>query len=448
MEAHASANEQLLIDGLSFKLKPGANYVTNRRSVTFHPQGSNIYKTQSGTKVLKIVLNSNDWLDPSTVRLMFDLKNVDADAAKRLRTISGPHSFWRRLRIMCGGTLIEDFDYNKTHELYCSLKPADEKTNDDIEGFLYRADSTGTGTGVLVQNAYDANTLPGIAGGSYMTVSMKILSGVLNQPKMLPLRYMSGGLSFEFELVSDASDPVIVPGVTAAFDAANTTTSWEIENCQIKADVLTLDNSLENSYSEHIMSGKSLPINFNTFITSNQTVGGQNISVAVSRAVTRLKGLFLTFYKPDATGIVHKEWNYFYHPMITLTQSPFFDPGFELEYQIQLGAKLYPEYPVRSLSEAFAQLRKTVGLNYGHHAVDITPMQYRHDKFIVAVDMEKISEMGFTGENTMNGQLLVIKVSALNKSTLGSDKMPTQMNIYLNSDQIMEVKDVGVTVFD
>ena len=56
--------------------------------------------------------------------------------------------------------------------------------------------------------------------------------------------------------------------------------------------------------------------------------------------------------------------------------------------------------------------------------------------------------MGFTGENTMNGQLLVIKVSALNKATLQAGNMPTQMNIYLNSDQIMEIKDVGVTVLD
>ena len=440
MEAHASANEQLLIDGLSFKLKPGANYVTNRRSVTFHPQGSNIYKTQSGTKVLKIVLNSNDWLDPSTVRLMFDLKNVDADANKRLRTISGPHSFWRRLRIMCGGTLIEDFDYNKTHELYCSLKPTEEKTNDDIEGFMYRVDN-------LVQPP-TANTAFGFAGGQHMTVSMKILSGVLNQPKFLPLRYMSGGLSFEFELVSDATDPLITADGTV-FTTSNTSASWEIENCQIKADVLTLDNSLENSYAEHIMSGKSLPINFNTFITSNQTVGGQNISVSVSRAVTRLKGLFLTFYKDlgDATDHYEKEWSRMYHPMVNVAGQAY-DPGFELEYQIQLGAKLYPEYPVRSLSEAFAQLRKTVGLNYGHHAVDLDAHQYRNNKFIVAVDMEKISEMGFTGENTMNGQLLVIKVSALNKSTLASGHMPTQMNMYLNSDQIMEVKDVGVTVFD
>ena len=440
MEAHASANEQLLIDGLSFKLKPGANYVTNRRSVTFHPQGSNIYKTQSGTKVLKIVLNSNDWLDPSTVRLMFDVKNTDATAGHDLTTISGPWSFWRRLRIMCGGTLIEDFDYAKTHELYCTLKPKEERQNDNIEGFGYQAGTMDT---------HNRTTMPGIPPNSYRTVSMSILSGVLNQPKFLPLRYMSGGLSFEFELCSDMLDPIANVGDVAAFTAATTSLTWEIENCQIKADVLTLDNSLENSYHEHIMSGKPLPINYNTFITSNQAVAGTNVSISVSRAVTRLKGLFITFYKTGHTDTYepfNKEWAAGYHPMLA-GDGLYYNSAEEIEYQIQLGAKLYPEYPVRSVAEAFAQLRKTVGLNYGHHAIDLTAEQYGHHKFIIGVDMEKISEMGFTGENTMNGQLMVVKYKALGGG-LNAGLMPDQCNLFLNSDQIMEIKDVGVTVLD
>ena len=439
MEAHASANEQLLIDGLSFKLKPGANYVTNRRSVTFHPQGSNIYKTQSGTKVLKIVLNSNDWLDPSTVRLMFDVKNTDATAGHDLTTISGPWSFWRRLRIMCGGTLIEDFDYSKTHELYCTLKPKEERQNDNIEGFGYNA---------ATMDTHDRTTMPGIAPNSYRTVSMSILSGVLNQPKFLPLRYMSGGLSFEFELCSDMLDPIAKVDDVTAFTAQLTSQTWEFENCQIKADVLTLDNSLENSYHEHIMSGKPLPINYNTFITSNQAVSGTNVSISVSRAVTRLKGLFITFYKTAQTDVhepFNKEWAAGFHPMLGGGGS--YNSAEEIEYQIQLGAKLYPEYPVRSVAEAFAQLRKTVGLNYGHHAIDLTAGQYNHHKFIIGVDMEKISEMGFTGENTMNGQLMVVKYKALGGG-LATGDMPDQINLFLNSDQIMEIKDVGVTVLD
>ena len=38
MESHVQSVEDNLIDSLSFKLKPGASYVTDRRSVSFFPQ--------------------------------------------------------------------------------------------------------------------------------------------------------------------------------------------------------------------------------------------------------------------------------------------------------------------------------------------------------------------------------------------------------------------------
>ena len=43
VEAIANGIEDKLIEGLSFKLNPGASYVIDRRSVTCHPQGSNRY---------------------------------------------------------------------------------------------------------------------------------------------------------------------------------------------------------------------------------------------------------------------------------------------------------------------------------------------------------------------------------------------------------------------
>ena len=42
MESHAQAVEDYLIDGLSFKLAPGASYVTNRRSVSFFSTGGEL----------------------------------------------------------------------------------------------------------------------------------------------------------------------------------------------------------------------------------------------------------------------------------------------------------------------------------------------------------------------------------------------------------------------
>ena len=49
-----------------------------------------------------------------------------------------------------------------------------------------------------------------------------------------------------------------------------------------------------------------------------------------------------------------------------------YDPDKELEFQIQLGGKLYPEYPVRSISEAFCILKQTLNLpDWGLHSVGI-----------------------------------------------------------------------------
>ena len=86
MEGVANSVDDKLIDGLSFKHKPGASYVTERKSVTFHPQGSNIYST-TGTKLVKILLTGDQWLDPSTLRIMFDVLNTDGTTLHQLRVL-------------------------------------------------------------------------------------------------------------------------------------------------------------------------------------------------------------------------------------------------------------------------------------------------------------------------------------------------------------------------
>ena len=69
VETLASGVEDKLIDGLSFKLQPGASYVLDRRSVTYHPQGSNIYTPGAGTKLIQLLLTGDDWMDPAPYAL-------------------------------------------------------------------------------------------------------------------------------------------------------------------------------------------------------------------------------------------------------------------------------------------------------------------------------------------------------------------------------------------
>ena len=111
LEDTANSVEDHLIEGLSFKLKNGASYVQSRRSVSFFPQGGNYYSS-TGVKVMKISLTGaqGEWLDPSTLVLSYVMNNANAGAQRQLRFISGPWSIFRRMRIICGGTIIEDVD--------------------------------------------------------------------------------------------------------------------------------------------------------------------------------------------------------------------------------------------------------------------------------------------------------------------------------------------------
>ncbi len=115
-----------------FKLAPGASCAQSRRSVTFFPAGGNAYSL-NGVKVVKAKLNGEGWLDPST---RFTLQNLDGTPRHELRTLSGPWSFFRRMRITCGGQVVEDLDnYARTHEMFEVLSSQARQQDDMNQGF-------------------------------------------------------------------------------------------------------------------------------------------------------------------------------------------------------------------------------------------------------------------------------------------------------------------------
>lgn len=444
MEATAQSVEDYLIDALSFKLKPGASYITNRRSVSYFPVGGNQYSV-AGVKVIKILLTGDQWLDPSTVRLQFTVLNNDANAAHLLRVVSGPWSFFRRVRILAGGQILEDMDdYNRIHEMFHCLQDPKTRVNDDIEGFGARYDGYG--------QAIDAN-YPSIAGQSQRTVMFKLMSGIFNQEKFLPIRYMP--ITLEIELTSVNNDPVVYPRdiglATVPFNTANTSNNWQIQDVQMKCDVCSLDNALDNEYAQHLLSGKSLPINYNTYVSQTQQMVGQNLSVNITRALTRLKSIFVNMDKArvnegtQANGLHGiKSFNDFFHSMGSVPGQ--YDPTKEMEFQFQIGSKLYPEYPMRSTAEVFYQLRKTLGIHTSSfYNVDITPQQWINNKFIIGIDTEKVLAAGFTGLNTRAGDLLTIKIK--HTSAAVADQCE-KMQIILHADMILNIRDTGVEVLE
>ena len=441
VEAIANGIEDKLIDGLSFKMQPGASYVVDRRSVTYHPQGSNIYKPLAGTKLIRILLTGDNWLDPSTMRIMFNVNNENATEAKKLHVVGGPWCFFRRLRILAAGQLVEDIDnYHRIHEMMSFLVASDSKANQAAEHFGRNWDSDSNGWG------YNA----GIKGGQSLTVLFKPLSGLLNQNKMLPVRYAP--ITIELELADNPLDPIIDPAALPAdtFTTDNTSTEWSINNVQVKVDVCTLDNALDNSYAQHLLSGKSLPISYNTFVSQMQTIAGQDAPlINVSRALTRLKSVFVTLHKDSADKYNRKFWNNFFSPMQPENETIITpEAKGEFEYQLQIGSKLFPEYPIRSHNEAYYQLCKTLGVQSSAvHNFDISAREYRSTKFVLGTDCEKVLDAGFTGLNTRAGDLMSVKFKYADKGT-GNNRLADRIHIVLHSDQILEIRDSGCQVFD
>ena len=46
--------------------------------------------------------------------------------------------------------------------------------------------------------------------------------------------------------------------------------------------------------------------------------------------------------------------------------------GYEMEYQIQIGSKMFPEYPVRSINQAFYELKKDLGTASSSYKISIS----------------------------------------------------------------------------
>ena len=118
--AIAANNNNTLIEQLTFSLPEQSTYARERRLVQVMPTGSNTF-APNGNTVMTFNLTSQDgWLDPSSLRLHFRVRNTAADAANNgLIPASGCHCFFSQLRILIGGVEAERIEpYHLCQELF------------------------------------------------------------------------------------------------------------------------------------------------------------------------------------------------------------------------------------------------------------------------------------------------------------------------------------------
>ena len=380
---------------------------------------------------------------------MFDVyNNAASGSGQMLRPLGAPWAFFRRLRVLAGnGQLVEDIDqYARVHQMFHNLVSKHSPINDSAEAF--GLDSS------TVKEYNDTTKLVGIAPQEAQTVMFKPLSGLFTQDKYIPLRYCP--ITIELELTDQITDPVVISGgaATNGFTTASTSTTWQLQQVQIKLDVCTLDNALDNSYAQHMLSGNALPINYSTWISQMQTIAGnQDLNVNITRALTRLKSVFVTLDKDIPTtgnrGVWwRRKWNDFFSPLSDNNYAgalPSLRDG-EFDFGLQIGSTRFPIYPVRSHAEGYYQLKKCLGIQSSPvHSFDINGVEYRDYKFVLGIDTERMLEAGWTGLNTKTGSLLTVKFKYNSSNAI---RLADRMHAVLVSDNILEIKDSGCSVYD
>jgi hypothetical protein len=228
-----------------------------------------------------------------------------------------------------------------------------------------------------------------------------------------------------------------IAGENEAFEGdAN---SWYITQPRLVGDVLTLDNSLQNSYAKHVLEGGSIPFMMHGLYSVRATIpqGSTLFSLPIARGFTRLSTAYVSFW--DSTGKYKSRFN----SIVNLgTGNPNTTESDSASWNITIGADRYPDFDVSSVQESWYRLGIAQLMHTGKDSFSISPYQYRTDKFIGAMNFEKaLGQAGHTGVNTRSGSQLTINLRSL-PATINT------IHIVLHFEQSVSVSSAGIEVLD
>ena len=455
MESYIGAAPSSLIGQLDFSLQSTAPYVLRRRSVRMYPSSASTF-SPNGVNVCRITLAASDeWLDPSTLRLVCTVQNNDG--ARYLQPFStSATSLWSRMREMCGGTVISDvLNYARTCETFQNkLEPTEWQFSEGVLGFA------GTEFGHWAQPVFgifnagqayletasrhpSAGMIP--PGGSFTCVQ-RILSGMVKSNKLVPLRVCP--LTYEFTMADAAN-----------FAQGLFSQNYTLVNVYMIANLITLDSSIQNSYMKTLLSGGALAMTIPSYITVQYpVVTAETLAIVVQRALTRNVSVFVTFANTNAGNITIMNY-----PSMAMAQdvlmhrhagvaevhrdiSPVTPVLRDVPFaaQLQLGSKLWPEQPMSSFAEMYETLRVAAGThNQDIKNLSIDRSDYGTESFILGIDLEKNLGDPFSAENTRAGDVLRLSFTGMD---IGAGI--NMVYVHLIGSSIVEIRETGAFVFD
>ena len=447
LESIIATGSDVLAGPLDFQVgQDQASYIVNREQQSFF-SSQNIVNPTS-VRTLKFQIGSNGFLDLSTLVFAFDLHETGGTNSLQPLTCEAHHLF-RRMIIRISGTMVENKElFSREEEFARRLLPA-EKRKDLANMYLGVYSDGGNGDDLV------ANRLP--ANGQKKVLFRPLTSAILNMSKYLPALLLSTGMTIELEL-ADAID-AMAQSQTLAGQALTHSQAYELLNCRVLCDQVTLTSELTDQYTSLLLSGKSLYIDLPSL--SDNTVqffpGNEGkFSIVSSRQYSRLNTLIVTFCQAVATnGLVQKDVNNFYLPasaedtiasnlVINGSRMPAFDNS---------GIRQHWNRFLRAVG-AYGGIGTSTSISFkgfgGQSMTDPVPgnpgaaTTNIARSFAVIFDLEKMSMHSSTGEPMSSGSGLTINVEHLGAA---AGEYATKAYITAHHSGVLEIRDSGCAIY-
>jgi hypothetical protein len=317
--------------------------------------------------------------------------------------VQSGHALFSRLRFIVSGTVVEDIEmFNVASQCFHRFLSAEKKSNTEQVGFG--------------PNAFPAN-------GHRNVLMFPKISGLCNQPLWLP-GFALGAAGCVMELHLCDGNEVFESDV-------GQNTEYALSDCRVLADVYTLSNELHDTFSKHILSGRSLVFPIKTLVNTQFQLQAATPSFVLSimRAFSRLNSCFVLMHATPTATL--RDVNNFIMSG---------DPEL-INARLTCGSKQYPDgHPITGSAQFFLRLLQTLGIVHsGSHTVEMTRDQFETTRFCAAFDLERVPQSTGSGLNASRGEAITLEFKGLGNTH-------QRAHVFCHADLIMELGDNGCVV--
>ena len=413
MIASHPSGEASVHPALAYELPaPSTAVVDRKQSCRAYPSSASSLSF-GGTRTVRVRIGGEDFIDPSSLRIMFTIKNETTGA---LRPYVGPWGVWQQAYLRSNGVELDNIGYyNRFHTQY---------------GFnqLQREEQLAVGNEGLGSSKVDEwgqMEAGDLGNGKSLTVMHRLHFSLLSAGKLLPVKYAP--LEIELSLISDPADWLLLdPG---------SSNNFSLQDIQILYDGYTLDEAVLQSFYSALLKNKVMSIGtMNAYqvvhpIPANATT----YSFSSVRSFSRLAQVWLTFRGTGARSAQFMCPGAL--PGLTDTADVTLENAAVPTARLSIGPKMWPDpQSVTTSAEYHMMLTKALG-----YAPNITRKAFEEKCFTMVWDIKKSPQDPTSAISTRSGDLVRVELTNLSNSA-------TECWMTLISFGVVAIRESGVTL--